>query len=82
MSGQSKAVSVKKTTVMSKLDMLSLPTTATYGPSTAPTLPIPNCTEKLPLFCHIEHKMSQSSGIPVRIRLGSVHYVDQLEGKN
>ncbi len=34
-----------------------------------------------PIFCKIEHKMSLNAKIPIRIRLGSVDYVDKLEGK-
>lgn len=37
--------------------------------------------EKLPLFCKTEHKWSKLSGINVRMRLGSLEYVDKLEGK-
>ena len=34
-----------------------------------------------PIFCKIEHKMSVNAKMPIRIRLGSVDYVDKLEGK-
>ena len=36
----------------------------------------------LPVFCKIEHNMSLKARIPVRIRLGSVDYVNYLEGKH
>lgn len=38
--------------------------------------------EKLPIFCKIEHKMSMNARLPVKIRLGSIDYVDKMEGKN
>ncbi len=34
-----------------------------------------------PIFCHLEHMMQVKSNIPVRFRLGTVQYVDKLEGK-
>lgn len=37
--------------------------------------------DKLPLFCRTEHKWSKKSGINVRMRLGSLAYVDKLENK-
>ena len=37
--------------------------------------------EELPLFCRTEHKWSKLSGINVRMRLGSLDYVNKLEGK-
>ena len=38
-------------------------------------------SEQLPFFCKMEHKLSLNSKIPVRIRLGSLDYVNKLEGK-
>ena len=35
----------------------------------------------LPFFCKMEHKLSAKAKIPVRIRLGSLDYVNRLEGK-
>lgn len=35
----------------------------------------------LPFFCKIEHKMGKRTPLPVKFRLGSVQYVDFLEGK-
>jgi len=37
--------------------------------------------EALPFFCKIEHKWEKKSRIPFKFRLGSVEYVDWLEGK-
>lgn len=36
---------------------------------------------KQPFFCQLESKLEKKSGMPIRIRLGSVDYVDYLEGK-
>lgn len=79
--GQQSAPEAKKSNLpllFSRLDMLATPSTPIDSPSK------PQCQlspSKMPIFCHIEHKMSQNSGIPIRIRLGNVQYVDQLEGK-
>ena len=35
----------------------------------------------MPFFCKIEYQMEQTSGFPVKFRLGDVQYVDLLEGK-
>lgn len=38
--------------------------------------------DKLPIFCKIEHKLAKSSNVNVMMRLGSLDYVNKLEGKN
>lgn len=37
--------------------------------------------ESLPFFCRIEHQWGHQQRIPLKFRLGSVEYVDWLEGK-
>lgn len=51
----------------------------------APRSPLPHLpawrAESLPFFCRIEHRWGQKLSLPVKFRLGSVEYVDWLEGK-
>lgn len=51
-------------------------------PIFAPAL-APSCwdADDLPFFCRIEHDLGRKTQIPVKFRLGSVDYVDWLEGK-
>jgi hypothetical protein len=35
----------------------------------------------LPFFCKIEHTMAKGQKLPLKFRLGSVDYVDEMEGK-
>ncbi len=49
--------------------------------TTPPTLPAAFRVEDLALFCRIEVHLEKAARIPVRFRLGSVDYVDYLEGK-
>lgn len=35
----------------------------------------------LPFFCKIEAQLEQKTNLPIKFRLGSVQYVDWLEGK-
>jgi hypothetical protein len=37
--------------------------------------------DDLPFFCRIEHDLGKKTQVPVKFRLGSVDYVDWLEGK-
>ncbi len=37
--------------------------------------------DDLPFFCRIEHNLGLKTQIPIKFRLGSVEYVDWLEGK-
>jgi hypothetical protein len=46
-------------------------------------LPIPGWSANdLPFFCKIEHQWAKKLPVPLKFRLGSVEYVDWLEGKN
>lgn len=36
---------------------------------------------ELPFFCKVEHQWGKKMALPVKFRLGSVQYVDALEGK-
>jgi hypothetical protein len=45
-------------------------------------MPAAFCAAELPFFCKIEFKMDKKSAIPIRVRLGSLAYVDWLEGKS
>ena len=37
--------------------------------------------KSLGMFCHAENKMSKSAQLPIKMRLGTVQYVDKIEGK-
>lgn len=37
--------------------------------------------KSLGIFCHAENKMAKASKMPVKMRLGTVQYVDKIEGK-
>ncbi len=60
-----------------------LPAQPVLPPKIRPVVLLPdNSASKLPFFCRLEHSQSTSgNGIPVKFRLGSVEYVDWLEGK-
>jgi len=51
-------------------------------PALLPTLALCRWSaEDLPFFCRIEHKLGLKTQVPIKFRLGSVEYVDWLEGK-
>ncbi len=58
------------------------------GPLAAPTNATPPSwhsvewsAEQLPFFCRIEYRLGKKTRVPFKFRLGSVEYVDWLEGK-
>lgn len=51
------------------------------GPTTTYQAPVLYQVQDLAFFCRLEVKMEKASKIPVRFRLGSVDYVDYMEGK-
>ena len=63
----------------------------TLNQSSSPTAPSPKAqfsakplafsVDNLPFFCKLEYKMGVEKKYPLKIRLGDVQYVDQLEGK-
>lgn len=64
----------------SKLDRLPLPSDSLVHMN-QPKQILFNPVKKLPIFCHIEDLIEKNAKLPVRIRLGSVNYVDRLEKK-
>jgi len=51
-------------------------------PATAPFAALPAWSaDALPFFCRVEHHWAKTARVPLKFRLGSVEYVDWLEGK-
>lgn len=55
--------------------------TQTFNAKPQSQLYSPFEVKNLPIFCKIEHQLSKSSNVNVRMRLGSLDYVNKLEGK-
>lgn len=73
-------VEQKKFKIISSMDLLAkLPNSKTLSFKKQRSI---FDVEKLPFFCKFEHKISQKSKLNVRMRLGSLDYVNKLEGKN
>jgi len=61
--------------------LLHLPPSTTTASSIIPVFLPRWRAEELPFFCKIEHQWGKKMTIPFKFRLGSVEYVDWLEGK-
>lgn len=70
----------KKYTIISSLDLLAKLPDSKLLPITKQRSIFDS--DKLPFFCKFEHKLSQKSKLNLRMRLGSLDYVNKLEGKN
>lgn len=61
---------------------ITLPEHHTKAATHPPSILLPKWSaETLPFFCKIEHDWAKKSRVPFKFRLGSVEYVDWLEGK-
>lgn len=63
-------------------DFFPTPIVAPLFHNSPPQLRIPDWSaDELPFFCRIEHRWDKRTRVPIKFRLGSVDYVDWLEGK-
>ena len=58
------------------------PRTAAIALPGVKTLPADYYSKNLGFFCEKELQLEKAIKVPLRLRLGSVAYCDQLEGKN
>lgn len=83
----SKPVSYFSLTAFAELQLPDTPTASKSSFKNVDGFVAPNMTgmrwdaNALPFFCRIEHKLGKKNRVPVKFRLGSVEYVDWLEGK-
>ena len=63
--------------------LAQLPISSSLAPATPqlPRTPAAYRYQDLAFFCRVEVKLEQAATLPVKFRLGSVNYVDRLEGK-
>lgn len=69
-----------KAPLFARLDWLPLWGLGDKQPQSCVVLPRWSAAE-MPLFCKIEHQIGRRLPMPFKFRLGSVEYVDWLEGK-
>jgi hypothetical protein len=64
---------------------IAIPTFSTINTNTpqviTPSVSVMFSANNLPFFCKIEHTMAKGQKLPLKFRLGSVEYVDEMEGK-
>jgi hypothetical protein len=66
-----------------KQDFKTAPTSGFQKNNLPKPTPVPYAfgVDKLPFFCKIEHQLAVKQPMMFKFRLGSVDYVDELEGK-
>lgn len=76
----SKTVDVKLSYSI-KDSLLTNPTTQYFSFVKKPAIYQKIYHKSLGFFCHAENKVAKASSIPIKMRLGTVQYVDKIEGK-